>query len=502
VRWRATSLDYAWAVAVVAGVTLAASAARAMLHLPDVELVFLLGITVVAVTSTRGPSILAAVLSVAAYDFFFVAPAHSLDVEDARYFLTFAMMLGIGIVMSNLTVRWREHEQAAAAREQRTSALYDASHGLAAALDGPAVAAVCTAVAADVIGAAVVLLERGADEALSPLAASPAGATLSESDLEVARWTSIQGSPAGGGAGPFADVPVACFPARAAVEVRAVLAVRLPTGGRLRSDQREFLEALCRQGALALDRVHLAAEVRAAALRAETEQLRSALLSAVSHDLRTPLATITGAATTLRDGGVLEEGTRRELVEAICDEAERLERLVRNLLDMTRLESGAVQLKRDWVPVEEIVLGALARLERYLGGRRVATDGLAQLPLVYVDPVLLEQLFVNLIENATKYTPDGTAIEIAGRSVDDSVTVEVADRGAGIPPGMEEQVFERFRRGVTGVPGVGLGLAIARAVARAHEGTLTAANRAGGGAVFVLSLPRPDRPAASAEAIA
>ena len=480
---------YGRAAAVVAVATAVAGAGRAWLHVPDVEMLFLLGVVIVAVTSTRGPSTFAAILSVAAYDFFFVAPAFTFEVEDARYVLTFAMMLAVGLVISGLTVRLRTQEQAAVARERRTAALYDASRGLGAALDGPAAAAVCAGAAAAVVGRPALVLARAGEDDLRPLAASPPDAAPTPPELEVARWTAIQGSAAGGGAGPFPDAPVACLPVRAAVDLRAVLAVRLPPGEPLRPEQRDFLDALCRQTALALERVRLAADVRTASLRAEAEQVRSALLSAVSHDLRTPLATITGAATAIRDGA-LDDRTRRELVEAICDEAERLERLVRNLLDMTRLESGAVRLRREWVPVEEVIGGALTRLERQLAGRRVISTCPAGLPLVSVDPVLLEQLFVNLVENAAKHTPPGSPVEITAAGDERGVVVEVADRGPGIPAGMEEAVFERFRRGAgVSAPGAGLGLAISRAIARAHGGTLEARSRSGGGAVFRLSLP-------------
>jgi two-component system sensor histidine kinase KdpD len=492
---RGAATGYIRAGVIVGAATTVAAVVRATLHVPDVEMLFMLAVTVVAVTSTRGPSIFAAVLCVAAYDFFFVAPPFTFDVEDARYVLTFAMMLGIGLVISNLTVRLREQELAAVAREQRTSALYDASRGFAAALDGSAVASVCAGVAEHVVGGPAAVLGRAGDDTVVALAAAPPGTTLTDAELEVARWTLMHGSAAGGGAGPFPNVTVACLPVRATVDIAAVLALRVPAGERLRSEHRAFLEALCRQSALALERVRLATEARTAALSAEAERLRSALLSAVSHDLRTPLASITGAATTLRDAAGLEEATRRELVDAVCEEAERLERLVRNLLDMTRLESGAVQLRREWVPVEEVVGGALTRLEVSLTGRRVTTSCPDDLPLVYVDPVLLEQLFVNLVENATKYTPQGSPIEITALRDGQRVVVDVTDRGPGIPPGMEEQVFERFRRGVAGgVPGVGLGLAICRAIAQAHGGELTAENRQSGGARFRVSLPLGGRP--------
>jgi len=232
------------------------------------------------------------------------------------------------------------------------------------------------------------------------------------------------------------------------------------------------------------------AEADEAVLRAKTEELRSSLLSAVSHDLRTPLAAITGAATTLRDDEGLSPATRLELLETVCDEAERLERLLANLLDMTRLQAGRVTLKRDWIPLVEVVGGALGRVEQRLAPERVTMSIPDDLPFVPIDPVLMEQLFVNLFENAAKYTPPGSNVEVRATRTDDRVVVEVADRGTGIPAGDEERVFERFTRGShVGVPGVGLGLPIARAIARAHDGDLTVAPRPGGGACFRLVIP-------------
>lgn len=229
-------------------------------------------------------------------------------------------------------------------------------------------------------------------------------------------------------------------------------------------------------------------------LRVTTEERRSSLLSALSHDLRTPLAAITGAATTLRDeSAAIDSGQQRELLETICEEADRLERLVRNLLDMTRLESGALVVKRQWMPLEEIVGSALTRLESQLQGRPVRTDLPADLPMISVDAVLLEQVFVNLLENAAKYTPPGSEIEIVARPGDGAVAVEVADRGPGIASGEEARLFEKFFRGrqtsQSGSTGAGLGLAICRGVIGAHGGTIVAANRTGGGAAFRMTLP-------------
>ena len=236
---------------------------------------------------------------------------------------------------------------------------------------------------------------------------------------------------------------------------------------------------------------HLALLGKAAALRAETEEIRSSLLSAVSHDLRTPLAAITGAGTALRgDDAALAPAERAELIDTIVEEAERLERLVANLLDMTRVQSGTLVVKREWVPVDELVGSALARVEQRLEGRAVTTDVPPALPLVAVDPTLFEHAFVNLLENALKHTPRGTPIDIAARRAGDTVEIEVADRGPGLPAGTPEALFEKFARGAPATtPGVGLGLPISRGIARAHGGDVVAQPRPGGGASFLVTLP-------------
>jgi two-component system sensor histidine kinase KdpD len=258
---------------------------------------------------------------------------------------------------------------------------------------------------------------------------------------------------------------------------------------------RDQLDAFARQAALAVERALLVEEAKLVALRARDEEMRSSLLSAVSHDLRTPLASITGAASALRDAQTAADPERRsDLVETIAEEAERLEKLVANLLDMTRLEGGAV-VHREWVPLEEIVGAALVRLERTLAGHPIRTELDPALPLVALDPLLAEQLLVNLLENAAKYTPPGTPVEVRARVAANHLELEVCDRGPGLPPGTESRVFEKFfRAGPVHAPGVGLGLAICRAIAHAHGGSIVAENREGGGACFRVTLPLAGTP--------
>jgi K+-sensing histidine kinase KdpD len=227
--------------------------------------------------------------------------------------------------------------------------------------------------------------------------------------------------------------------------------------------------------------------------KGQMDETRSALLSAVSHDLRTPLATITGAATTLRDSpAALTAEQRAEMLEAICEEAARMERLVGNLLDMTRLQAGALQVKREWVPVEEVIGSALGRVEAVLEGRRVDVRIPEDLPPASADPVLLEQVFVNLLDNAAKHTPGGTPIEVTARATPGAVVIDVADRGPGIPAGSESRLFDTFLRGPhPATQGAGLGLAICRGIVSAHGGTIVAHNRGGGGALFRVRLLVP-----------
>ena len=489
-RARVLWQSYGWAAAVVALATLGAWLSRDYLAAADVVMVYLLVIALAALRFGRGPAIAAAALSVALYDVFFVVPYYTFHVADAGHIFTFVMMFAIGLVISELTLRARRQERRARSREARTAALYALSRDLASALDRDQAAETIAAHAAPDIGDSAIVLLPGADGGLAVAARAGRDLELDEARIAAARWALHHGRAAGTTTDTHPGAGVLCIPLAAGDPPHGVLVLDAAGAGRsARAEQRHFVDAFVRQSALALERAHLADAAKAAALRARSEEMRSALLSAVSHDLRTPLAAITGAATTLLDRQAAS-GDQRELLVAVCEEAERMERLVANLLDMTRLEAGPIEVVREWVPLEEVVGAALGRLDRQLEGRRVELDLPPELPLISVDPVLLQQVFVNLVDNATKYTPPGTPISIAARPGAGAIEIDVADRGDGLAPGDETRLFEKFARGRSAVGhGVGLGLSICRGIVEVHGGAISASNRPGGGAQFRLSLP-------------
>jgi two-component system sensor histidine kinase KdpD len=467
---------------------------RSLLPVPDLEVLYLVAVMFSAIRYGRGPSIFAAFLGVCSYDFFFVPPYLTFAVADVRYLLTFALMFGVGLVVSELTSRLRRQETDAVFREQRMSVLYGLSRELASATDAFEAARTVARSASDVFDATAFVLRPRDGDALEVTATWPAGASFDGKDTSVAQWAHEHGRSAGLGTSTLPGSRVVCFPIRIGSTGLGVLALLPPDGAPLPVEQHEFVEAYTRQAAFAFERSRLIADAQAGAVRVKAEEMRSSLLSAVSHDLRTPLAAITGAASALRDAKLMDGDARSDLLETVVVEAERLERLVANLLEMTRLHSGAVALQRAWMPLEEMVSSALARLENPIGERVVHVD-LASAPLVFVDPVLFEQVFVNLFENAAKYTPAGTPIDVDAHRGEGTVVIEVADRGPGLVGGTEQQVFEKFYRGAhPGVRGVGLGLPICKAIVEAHGGTIGAENRPDGGALFRITLPLSGEP--------
>lgn len=479
------------ATVIVAVCTLVAVLLRSHVAATNLVMVYFLGVVGVAARLHRRVAIFTSVLSVAAFDFFCVPPYLTFAVADYEYLITFLVMLVVALAISAMTSRIRIQALAAADREAQTRALYGLSEELAGQTRMFEILRTATSLAERTFGGKITAFlpdkrgkvsfnRRSSDQLPVPLA-----------EQGIAQWVFDRGEKAGKGTGTLPGASALYIPVKGASKTFGVMAIVPDALARVLSpEQQSLLEVFASQTALAIERNVAASAARDAEVRVETESLRTSLLSAVSHDLRTPLSSITGAASTLRSHwDRLDRATRDELLESVTDEADRLNRLLNNLLEVTRLESG-VHLHKELGPLEEVVGAALHRLRRQLGGRAVRTELPADLPMVAIDDVLMEQVFVNLIENALKYTPADSPIDITATDHSEFLEVEVGDRGPGIPEGEESRVFEKFFRGRTdSVRGAGLGLAICRAIVEAHGGSIQALNRPGGGALFRFRIP-------------
>jgi two-component system, OmpR family, sensor histidine kinase KdpD len=461
----------------------------------DVVLVYLVVITIAAVRFGRGASILAAALSVAAFDFFFVRPFFTFSIADARHALTFAMMFVVGLFVSTVAARLRRQELEASSRERRTQSVLALTNATAAAQHAIEVAVSLSEHAAAAFQReTAVLLPNDRGDLVARASVGIGG--LQQPELRVAQWVSQHGRPAGRGTDTLPESVTLALPLASRATVEGVLVLLVKDSNDisvLDASQRELADAFARQTAAALERLRLSEAARVAALKMRTEEMRTSLLSSVSHDLRTPLGAITGAATTLlEDSASLPEKDRRALLESVAEQGFALERLVASLLDMTRVESGALVLRREWIPVDELVGSALARTRPRLDPRTVRTQ-LDDVPLLHVDPILFEQVLVNLLDNEAKYTPPESTIEITARVSGGAIELCIVDDGPGLPGGVD--IFEKFVRGPgTNAGGLGLGLAICKSVVDAHGGTITGATRATGGACFTVRLPVPPTP--------
>lgn len=495
--------DYAKAAVAV---TLATALCWPMHHhfeLSNLVMVYLLAVVAVATRLGRGPAMFASVLSVAAFDFFFVPPEWTFAVSDTQYLVTFAVMLLVAFVISTLTNRVREQAELARRRERRTAALLSLSRELAATRELDKLLDACVRQISELFESQVAILMPTTDRRVSVRARRGSTYDVDEKELGVALWVFDHDQPAGLGTGTLPGARALYLPLIGSRGTVGVLGV-CPSGPNTMRDpdQLRLLEAFASQSALAIERAKLAEETRAAWERVEAEFMRNTLLSSVSHDLRTPLAAIAGAASSLVDAGdSLPLDARREMAESIFEESDRMERLVNNLLDMTRLESGGLQIRKEWQPIAEVVGSALHHLNKRLVGRDVRVDISADLPLVPLDAIAIEQVLTNLLDNAVQYTFPGSPIEIRAEPGDRQVAIEVLDRGPGLPSGEEQQVFQKFFRaqpaGIDGTRrGIGLGLAISKGIVEAHGGTILARNRSDGGACFRFTLPIEGTPPA------
>jgi two-component system sensor histidine kinase KdpD len=457
-------------------------------------MMYLIAVVAVAIGWGRGPSVAASVLSVATFDFFFAPPYFSFAVSDIQYLLTFGVMLAVALVISNLAVRLQRQAELARYRERRTGVLYAMSRDLATHRGTGMLAQLAAKHLRNAFDAQVAVFLADADKRVQLQRGELLFFELEPKESGVAQWVYDHNERAGLGTDTLPGASALYLPLVGSSGAIGVVAVRPQDLGLLLDpEQLHLLESLVNQVALAIERTRLSDEAQQAHVRAETERMRNAVLSSVSHDLRTPLATISGAASSLTQDE-LNAAARKDLARSIYREADRLDRLLKNLLDMMRIEAGAVQLSREWHPIDEVAGAALARLEGRLHDHTINTSFPADLPLIFVDGVLLEQVVINLVENAVKYTPPGSTIDLSAPAGDDQVIVEVADRGVGIPSGEESRIFDKFYRGkTTQEGGVGLGLTICRGIVEAHGGRIWAENRSGGGAIFRFTIPLPEK---------
>jgi len=465
--------------------------------LPNLIMVFLLEVMVTAVQCGRGPAILNSLLSVLIFDFCFVPPRWSFTVEEAKYLVTFVVMFLVAGVIGHLAALIKRQAEAARLHERQTAAMYALSRQLAGTRGAVEILQVAVEQISQIFECQAVALLPDDKGRLHP-AVGVLSAVFQKDmvkELGLAQWAYEAGRMAGWGTPNHPDSPILYVPLPATAAILGILALRpkdpeaenwlLPEQLRLR-----LLESLAKQVALALAVEGLQKAALSAQVAAESERLRTSLLSSVTHDLQTPLAAIVGSASSLLQGQ-LAAPVAREMLTNIYDEAERLSRLINNLLNMAKLESGSLKLHEELQPLEEVVGAALNRLEKQLSARPVEVSLPPDLPMVPLDGALAEQIFINLLENACRYTPPGSPILIAARAQEDHLEVEVADRGPGFSPEDLAKIFEMYYRGTRAqeARGYGLGLAICRAVVEAHGGRIWAENREGGGAAMRFTLP-------------
>lgn len=468
--------------------------------LPNTVMIFLLTVVLVALRAGRGPAVLASLLSVALFDFLFVPPRLSFEISHSPHLLTFVVMLAVSLMIGQLTGGLRAQSREAARREKVAGGLYDLARELAGSTALVEVDEALARFLREQWNAACGLWLPAADERLVPLRETAGGvpdvnrALLARAGA--AHSPQVLRGPDGEGKGRQLHY----LPLVGATRNRGVLVVEMAEGG---EDVGPLLEALAALVSTAVERLYFVEAAQAAQLEAMSERLRSSILSALSHDVRTPLTALYGLADSLAVGSLPLPAEARDVVLALREQALRVHGMVGNLLDMARLQAGPVKLRREWQPVEEVVGASLKLLGSALDGHRVRVQGVAELPLLAFDAVLIERVLCNLFENAAKYSPPGSPIVLSAVVGAEMVELQVRSEGKGFPPDKLNQVFELFERGrgETAVPGMGIGLAICRAIVDVHGGSIRAFNPPGGGACVAFTLPRGDPPPIESETL-
>jgi len=484
--------DFPIAIVVVGICTTAAVFLRSRVAITNIAMMYLLGAIVISINCRRSVAIVSTVVGIASFYYFSVPHWNSFVIEDYNYIVILITTLTVSLVITTLTIKIRAQAAHATERETRTRAMYQLIQELSGEDSEEGAARIAARTIGETFDAEVAVYLTDERRNITRRVGLPDSFSMSEDERAIAQGILDRGQQS---SNLFRDdhrvnvrygMPLIC----AGSSVAAMTLVPADRNRLNEPEQMRFLEAMCSQLAAAIERLRSSNAVREAEAEIQAERTRNALLNAVSHDIKTPLASIYGAATSLiEEESRISPTARRELVESISDEAQRLNRVVNNLLEMTRLDAG-LQAKKDWRPLEEIVGAALARLEIPLRDRAISTHIDDDLPWIFVDDVLLEQVFLNLLENAVKYTPAGSPIEIVAHRNGENAIISVRDHGTGLLPGEDTRVFEKFFRGRTdGARGVGLGLAICRAIVHCHGGWIAAENAPSGGAVFRFQLP-------------
>ena len=468
------------------------------LPVPNITVSFLVAVMLIAMKLGRGPAIFASLASFVSFNFFFTEPRFTFPLNDHQNVLTIVFFLFSSILISNLASRLNGQIAVGKVNSRRTANLYEFSRKIAAAATQDDVLwAVVHHVANTIHGKSLVLLPN--NDVLDVVAGYPPEDEISDKDSAAASWTWSNGRPSGRGSTTLPTAEWLFMPLKTARGMVGVLGIQMDGQDFLAPEDSRLLSTLADQAAVAIERTTLVADVERGRVSAETDRLRGALLSSISHDLRTPLVSILGAATTqLNYDEELSADNRHELLVTIQEEAERLNRFVQNLLDMTRLGSGALKPNADWSDLTDIIQAASGRAGKLLKGRSLKLDIEPGLPLMFVDSVLMEQVFVNLIDNAIKYSPATSVVTVWARRKDGKVSIEICDQGPGIPEADRERVFDMFYRIEATdqqIAGTGLGLSICRGIVEAHGGTITAEpGLNGAGTCIVIHLPLAEPP--------
>jgi len=484
---------YVWTLVAVVLVTLIGKPISSLFDIANVTLLYLLPVLMAAVRWGRGPSLFASFLGVLAFDFFFVPPVFSFAVSDIKYIFTFAVFLLVGLVTGTMATRIRDELEKTKQREKRTFALYALSEKIASKADLGEILATFARTMAEAVDGQVSIL-AGEGDYVGELASYPASAGVGdEKQKAVVRWVLEHGQGAGRGTDILREASELIFPIKADKKTVAALCVNLgPERRPLPMEKRQLIEAFANLAAVAIIRLRLAEEAEQVQRLAESEKLHKALLDSISHDLRTPLASITGAVTSLlAEGGSYDQEAKGILLDTIKEGAFRLNHFVANLLDMARLQSGSLKLRAEWHDIQDIVGVALREIHDVVEGHPVLVNIGPDLPLVKADFGLIEHVLINLLENAAKYAPGGSEIVVSARPVESMMLISVADRGPVIPADEGEHIFDKFYRvqRSKSISGSGLGLSICRGIVEAHGGMIWVDSPLERGNRFTFSLP-------------